>query len=627
MDKLQLFEKFDTDLTHRANWENRLSVFYQMRNHGIRRRLKPGSWASDVHVPLCDTLITNVKPFYVQQLFALDTVASFASLRSQHMASTTAAARWFDFKLKQESNLQTEIIKVIDSILLNGFGIIKTIWDGKRNRLKFVNVPPLRLIVPWNTEGIEDADRIAHIQVYTPEQFQRQRGFRKLSEDELKRITANRARNSGDDRTEHEKRLREGISEGRDGEIVVWECYVQDETGWTVETFCPLDPEIEIKASHKVPYSHKRPPFTVFTYEITDSGWYSSRGVVELAGMFEMAAKKVYDERNDALSFFNRPLFTNEGGRTPNSINLKLEPGSVLTNGLKPVQMSTPPMSFEKAGMEARELAQQRVATPDFGISSPSEIGDRRTATEINAIGNLFAQSSDLRMRIFRLGLSEMYRQAWDILLQYNKDSLNYYYQEELGQVPKEALHGEYQITPTGSADGVNKQWHFQKAVSRFQMFVNDPYIDQVNLRQAVLEADDPALVRSHIVDPGTRAASQAEEQAQEMLLLMEGFPAAVSKADDHAIHVRTMLDWIAMAIADGEQLSPLQSQRIQAHIQEHIQLLNEDDGKTAKQLTNEVNEFASGVMEAQANVATASQAGPGMDPGGSQDPRAVSGF
>lgn len=625
MGALELFDKFDTDLTHRENWEQRLGVFYQMRNHGLRRRAKPGKWASDVHVPLCDTLITNIKPFYVQQLFALDTLASFASLRTQHMSSTTAAARWFDFKLKQESNLQTEVIKVIDSILVNGRGIIKTIWDPKTRRIKYVNVPPTRLIVPWNTQELHDADRICHIQVYSPEQFRRHKGFFQLSEDELNKVTGKRSRSSGDSRTEHEKRLREGVSEGRDGEIVVWECYVQEEDGWRIHTFCPMEPEIEIKASQRIPYTHNKPPFTAFAYEITEDGWYTPRGVVELAGMFEMAAKKVMDERNDALSFFNRPLFSNDGSRIQNTANLKFDPGQVLAAGIKPVQMSTPPMSFEKAFMEARELAQQRVATPDFGISSSSEVGDRRTATEINAIGNLFAQSSDLRMRIFRLSLSEMYRQSWEILLQHDKQSLNFYYQDELGEVPKEALHGEYQITPTGSADGVNKQWHFQKAVSRFQMFANDPFIDQVNLRKSVLESDDPALVRTHIVDPGVRMGEEAEAQAMEILVMNEGFPAQVSRADDHEIHVKTILDWMAKTIAEGGQLSDMQRQRLKDHIDAHIQFLNEDDGKKAKQLINEVNEFATGVMQAQEAAAAQGGGNAGMESGGFQDAGVIS--
>ena len=53
--------------------------------------------------------------------------------------------------------------------------------------------------------------------------------------------------------------------------------------------------------------------------------------------------------------------------------------------------------------VQVRDLAEQRVATPDFGLSQTFSVQERRTATEINAIGQMFHQSSDLRLRVFRM--------------------------------------------------------------------------------------------------------------------------------------------------------------------------------------------------------------------------------
>jgi len=268
-------------------------------------------------------------------------------------------------------------------------------------------------------------------------------------------------------------------------------------------------------------------------------------------------------------------------------------------------------------------MAQQRVSTPDFGISQTLDQNQRRTATEISAIGNLFTQSADLRMRTFRLFLGDLYRQCWSLLTQFDSSSLNYYYLDTLEQIPQSAIHEAYDIVPSGSADGVNKQFHFQKAVARFQMFANDPHIDQVELRRSVLEADDSGLVKRLLTDPGIEVANQAEDQAVELSVMKIGFPAQVKPSDDHATHVKTMLDYLALKRAQNAQTDPIELQRIQEHITAHMEQFREQDGKAAQQLTLEIQEVSNAINETNPVDAPIEQNGsggiqPGVDSGGS---------
>ena len=195
--------------------------------------------------------------------------------------------------------------------------------------------------------------------------------------------------------------------------------------------------------------------------------------------------------------------------------------------------------------MFTRDIAEQRVATPDFGMSQSLQNAERRTATEINQISNLFSQSSDLRLRIFRMGLGRLYNAAWDLLRKHSKSSLNYWYEDTVKELNSDALAEAYHIRPTGSADGVNRDFIYTRAVNRMQMFVNDPFIDQGELRKSVLEADDVALVRRLFMDPELKMADQAEDQANELTFMRLGFPAVVKETDDHATHIRTILGYI----------------------------------------------------------------------------------
>ena len=137
----------------------------------------------------------------------------------------------------------------------------------------------------------------------------------------------------------------------------------------------------------KVPYKHGKPPFIAFPYEIKDPGFYSPRGVVELQATMEAELTKLMNEKNDCMTVYNRPLFRAERDM-PNTGNLRMTPGSILPFGIQPVAHHSPPISFDTQMNIVRELAQNRVSTPDFGLTQTLQNTERRTATEIQAIGS-----------------------------------------------------------------------------------------------------------------------------------------------------------------------------------------------------------------------------------------------
>src|SRR4051812_29698329 len=110
MDRRSLFTAILQDIHQRSPWETRQAIFYKMRHDGLRRISKPWPGAADLHYPLADTIINKLKPYYFEQLFATDTLATFVCDEPGHEADTTGIARWFDYKLKQGTNLETEIL-------------------------------------------------------------------------------------------------------------------------------------------------------------------------------------------------------------------------------------------------------------------------------------------------------------------------------------------------------------------------------------------------------------------------------------------------------------------------------------------------------------------------------------
>ena len=589
LSRKELHEAIRDDLADRNSWDTRQSMFYRMRHNGLRRKNKPWPGASDAHFPLSDTVIQRLAPFYFQQMFATDLIAQFTPIRDKTTAYANAAAQWFDYQLKQKSNIETEILSVIDFMLMSGRGVIKTYWDHDKKQLVFQNIDPQHIIVPTWTRNLQDADRIVHVQHYSEEAYRRNELF---SQDEglIKRIKGAGTDVRGDNIKVQAQYQREGLTYNEEDYIIVWEVWCRDEDGsWYCETFSPLRPDEDIRKAYKLGkgYGNKH-PFSQFEYEVKDGRWYSPRGVTEIVAVHEAELTKLLNEKNDYMTLVNRPLFRS-AREIPNAANLKFSPGQILPYDIQPIPMPAPPVSFDQSMMFTRDIAEQRVATPDFGMSQSLQNAERRTATEINQISNLFSQSSDLRLRIFRMGLNRLYNCAWMLLKEHSKSSLDYWYEDTVKELNPEALSESYHIRPTGSADGVNRDFIYQRAVNRMQMFVNDPFIDQGELRKSVLEADDVALVKRLFMDPELKMADQAEDQANELTFMRLGFPAVVKETDDHATHIRTILGYIQLSSQTGRQVEPMEMQRLQEHIQAHLELLRKSDKDAAKEVEAEI--------------------------------------
>ncbi len=295
-----------------------------------------------------------------------------------------------------------------------------------------------------------------------------------------------------------EQARREGITCGaRDsGQVILWEIYLRDHANgsWRVLTRSPLDFDIPVRPDFGLPYAHGRLPFTLIQAEINEQGCYSSRGITEIVAPFETSACKLWNEKHDAMSFFNRPLYQADKD-IPNVTSIQLRPGQILPFGLKAVEHPAPPMSFDDEMSQVRGVAEERVALPDFGLSKTGHVS-RLTATEVSLMGALSAQVTDLRARVFRLMLSEVYSQAWALLVQYDGADLAYTLGGQTRTVPPEALHAEYEAAPNGTDQSWNRGAQFQRAMDRVKTFGGSPHIDQGELVKSALELDDPGLVK-----------------------------------------------------------------------------------------------------------------------------------
>jgi hypothetical protein len=381
--------------------------------------------------------------------------------------------------------------------------------------------------------------------------------------------------------------------------------YTPSEDGWKVETYSPLVVTEDVRKPFILPYRHGEPPFVDFPYEVTGGGWYSPRGVAEILLPGENLLNKLKNSLSDYVELANRPVFEAQNPISLNTANLKMQPGQILPQGLKPVQFSQPPFDFQRLMLEERMLAEARMGNPDFGAGSQYQVSDRKTATEISALQAQAAASGDLRNRIFRMGLSHLFKQCWSLYVQYNKRDLMFRYAEETGAMPPEGIHEEYSIEPKGGLDFINRQFSLQKAVARMQMFQGNPFVNQGELVKSVIEQDDPSLVRRLFQDPQAGMGDQAEDQASEIAtMLATGFPVQIKPSDDHKIHIQVLFQFNQAAQVRQQPVDQASMQVLMQHLQQHLAALEQVDPNTSRAIQKQLRDAAKQEMRAAEQIA-----------------------
>lgn len=600
-----LYDKISEDIQKRNLWEQKIQKFYRMRHDGERRK-KREPWQADMHYPLIDGSIEKHKPFYFQQLYGTELIASFVSLKEQDNKSTMLASQWFDWSLKQKSNLEMEMLTCIDHMLLSGKGILKIFWDPEKKSVWYRAIDPFYLIVPSRTSELAEADRVCHVQHYSVEAYKRLKKFEYNCDATLiGELLDKSGANSNNSSKDSEKQDREGLTICSDDDtIIVWEVYERKEDDWIVHTFSPSKPDFQLRKTFKVPYLRNgKPflPFVEFQCEVKDKGYYSSRGLSEILAPHEAALNKNWNEKLDAMTMYNRPLLWTESNSITNTGNLKLVPGQISQFQINRVQMGEPPFSFDQEMINTRMVAEYRAGMPDFGLGQQTNQGKSRTATEVSNITSLMGQNIDLRARIFRKAEAVLFDYSWSILLQYAKESLRFMFDEEMQELPIIALHGDYLIQPNGSSDNYNKSLYQQRAFARFQMFNGDPFIDQGELRKATLEADDPRLVKRLFINAGSQAAMQAEDQADEITRMMIGFPSQVRPNDDDAVHLITLSQFVQRRIKMREGLTAEQASLFLKHGEPHLLQLKKKNPNQYQEVLEKIKptiEFLQGMIQ-----------------------------
>lgn len=592
----ELFGKVCQDIRSRQEWTTRQALWYTMRHGGIPRINKPWPTAADMHYPLIDGTIAKFKPFYFNQLFGTEVVGQFTPKDEAVAPFAQEVGYWFDYKLKQQTNLESEVLIAADRMLMAGTAPIKVYWNAQKGRLAFDSIEPIHCIVPDGTQDIQDADRITLVHHLTCEQYKRDDRFLEETKEPsfIKRLGGGFTSDTGGaSLLTQEKWCREGITHfpPESDMIIVWEIWEHTEEGWFLSFISPQCPNDDLRVRQANPYTHGMCPVVRFDAELKDKGFYSSRGIPEQLAPFEKSLSATWNDKLDAMRLYNTPRFSSSSP-IPNSGNIRLWPGS-LTPGLTAIQNAgRPPIPYDDEMQSTRGVAENYVGTPDYGIGDNNDQSSPRTAHEIAAIGQQAGTGIDMRARIFRLSLRLMLQLAWETLLQHDKDT-QYFVAEQAKQLPPEALQsGAWMVLPSGSSESWDKPKALQKAIVRYQMFgpsqsypQGNPYINQGNLTKSVLATDDPRLIAQLFIDPNATARTEYEDEGTMIPSMLLGLPVQPKPQDDQASRIQAITDFLKASDVHGITLPEIGVNTLHLRVQAMLQMLQQKNPQQAQQI------------------------------------------
>lgn len=581
----EIYSQITGTLSNRREWEDLQATYYKMRRTGLRRKRKPFPTAADMHFPLADTIIDKQKPYFWKQLFSGERLATFLSWKELSPEEVGAAEKWFDYKVKHASNLPKKSLTLIDHMLESGMGILKTTWSAEEKRLEYAAIDPVYFIVPeWTTE-IQKADWVVQVHHLSEAAYKRRTDLKQDAEF-IKLLLGAKDETQ---KTEAAYR-RAGITYSDRGNIILWEvwkrCMRGTEMDWQVEWVAAHNPELVARSVQFNPYKHRRNPFTVVPFEIADEGHYKPRGICNLVAPFQSALVKNWNDKLDAMSYYNRPIYTHDG--TAETKNLTMQPGLLIGGNVQAVPQGAPPISFDQESINTRMIAEQRAGTPDYGVGQQINTRERRTASEVGLIAQQAGNVSDLRGDIFGMAMKEVFELSWLLLLQYDKD-LGFFSDNTLGKVEQSALHQDYLIVPNIAAELNNKGLRIQTAGFIYDKTANDPFVDPGERTRYLLEEMAPRVARRLWRNPEQLTAVQAEDQALEICALEAGYPMQVKESDDHLTHFNILWQRIEDVNTGGAVVTQRGMGRLVEHGLQHLAALKKTNPQAFAEIMQQV--------------------------------------
>ena len=369
--------------------------------------------------------------------------------------------------------------------------------------------------------------------------------YREFSDDDINSWT----KESGESASEFIKNIRDGKNSSYRSdsdevvlhEVATWYDVNNDGIDERVLITYPEGSPSSILRFIEVPYDHGLFPYVVVRREINDAEIMSSRGIPALDDDFQTGISTIFNQDIDAGTIATTPTVVARKNSVKNLRNLRYVPGQVVEteNGAADYTVTQNP-NMGQAGRFAsmqylKSWANDRIGNTTAAISQTNNSPGNgpqgsKTAREVSAIESNSGMLQSMDLLVFQNQMVELYYQIDSLYNQFGDDEETMMITNERSlKVSRREIQGKFNIIPNGRLDNANPALRAQKMLAMLQMFMNDPYIRQDEIRKIYLDDYDVRISQRLLKTPEEMQAEAAQQiqsqndQLQTALLMQKG--------------------------------------------------------------------------------------------------------
>ena len=602
----KIYEKVSEALVDRQDYEKRLAKFEHQRFGKDRPRTNNDPWpnASNYRRKKSDEIIEQKKAFYSQIIHSSQYIANFKALIPQNLEFANLNEAYYDYIVKEKTEFERAMIYALDKGLQDGTSFVKITWDIDNQIPVFKWIENLMIIVPPKTLHLEDSPWIVHVVQLSEKEAKARYGnlpgfdnFLKgaLSTDEDSELINDTVQR------ERERYERRGINVSGKQSLTLWEYHYSQGGKKRMKTISPDEPSFDFQDDQEYPYvdsdGKQRWMFEHFRREWLSPDIYSSRGVPEIVWEEEFLVTAIERMKHNFMTLTCQPIFTAPNGLPPGSNNnISFIPGSVLPGNLVPLQWPAPPIAWDKETLNVESIVDRRMVTNN-AAAGPNTLytgGDgNKTARQVSFEASLQTLSVNYETTPWKKFLRSVLRQGWQRVAQFKPQSLTFYLNNTLKQLPVEALNGDFNIVLSWSVDNINKEFNLQQAFALWQASIQNPYANPQEAWKNYTDQLAPGQGQRFQANTEELQADAVESIAKELdTMVSTGFPVRPKQNIDHYLAVVTTMQFIQAQQQMGMPIHPQRLPLLQQYMAAHRQLLAKTDPEKYKLLNQQLSEL-----------------------------------
>lgn len=605
----KFYELFHDDLEDRQEFERRLGKFEHQRFGKDRPRVNNDPWpnASNYRRKKSDEIIEQKKAFYSQVIHSSQYIANFKALIPQNLDFADLNEAYFDYQTKEKTDFERQSVYCLDKGLQDGTSYMKITYDLNKGIPVYKWIENLMIIVPSRTLQLEDATRIAHVIQMSEKEAKKRFGhlpkFDQLLKSAMTTSTDEGQMVNDTVNRERDRYERRGINVSARNMFVVWEIHYQDESNPNLKrmrTICPDDPDFDFLDDREYPYTDsdgvQRYMFEQFRREWLSPDIYSSRGIPEIVWEEEFLLTAVARMKHNTMTLVNMPVFTSDVSLPPGSTNnFSCIPGSFLPNNMQPIQFPSPPISWDQETQNVESIVDRRMTSANASSTDNTIYTGgtgNKTARQVSYEAGVQTLAVNYETMPWKKFMRSVLRQGWQRTAQFKPQSLTFYMQNTLRQLPVEALNGEFDIVLSWSVDNINKEFNIQQSRMLWQdsLQMRAPQLIEKTWKNYVNQMV-PGSGGEYEIDPEALQQDAVEEVANEIdIMVSTGFPVRPKESIDPYTAVTTTMQYIQAEQHRGQPVPQDRLYLLTGYMQAYREQLKKTNPQQYQQLMEELN-------------------------------------